>query len=261
MSFVIRNTKEDKPRFLRCGVYGETSVGKTWFAASFPRPFFFSVGAESGISSLSQLPYAVDYALIESTADMRQAVSLFRDKYKEKDWRTAVIDTASVYGRFISMEQSHYGDYAMDQQKWGKVLGHLLNIRDVVHNCECHVVWVFHPDDEKSGDIIIKRRPRLVGQARQEIIQTLGLLCYMDRYEKPAEVDEKGNVTKDGETVRRLFVKCPNNMNPQFEVKNWYEGALKSTCYKPFFNVLAKELAPQHITSLLDPEPAVVESK
>lgn len=252
MTLVIRNTKQDSPRFLRMAVYGDTGVGKTTLAGTFPRPFFFTVGAESGISTLTQLEKGIDYALIESIRDMNEALAMFKREYKARDWRTAVVDTVSVYGRLVSMEESHHGEIQMEQSKWMKVLGHLLNIRDVLHNCEVHVVWVFHADDRKSGDFILQREPKLVGQARNEIIQTCGLVCYLDRVEQDAKKNEKGEVVEPAQTIRRLWTRCPGDMRPQFVFKSWYENVLTDTCYVPDFATLAKRLAPKHIQSLIE---------
>jgi hypothetical protein len=252
MGLVIRNTKEDKPRFLRMGIYGNTGVGKTTTASTFPRPFFFSVSAESGISSLASIEKGVDYALIESRRDMEDALQMFKKDYKAKDWRTAVIDTATIYGRFVSMEESRHGEISMDQAKWMKVLGHLLNIRDVLHTCECHVVWIFHVDERKSGDFILGIGPKLVGQANAEIVQTLGLLAYMDRVEIPAVKNDNGETIEEARTVRGLWVRCPAEMSPKFAFKSWYEKVLPLPCYAPDFAVLAKYLAPKYIQSLID---------
>lgn len=252
MGLVIRNTKDDEPRFLRMGVYGVTGCGKTTLASTFPRPFFFSVSAESGISSLTSIEKGVDYALIESRRDMEDALQMFKRDYKTKDWRTAVIDTATIYGRFVSMEESRHGEISMDQAKWMKVLGHLLNIRDVLHTCECHVVWVFHVDERKSGDFVLGYGPKLVGQANAEIVQTLGLLCYMDRIEKDPVKNENGEVIEPARTVRRLWVRCPAEMSPKFAFKSWYEQVLTEPCYKPDFATLAKHLAPKYIQSLIE---------
>jgi len=252
MGLVIRNTKEDKPRFLRMGIYGNTGVGKTTTASTFPRPCLFSVSAESGISSLASVEKGVDYALIESRRDMEDALQMFKKDYKAKDWRTAVIDTATIYGRFVSMEESHHGEISMDQAKWMKVLGHLLNIRDVLHTCECHVVWVFHVDERKSGDFILNIGPKLVGQANAEIVQTLGLLAYMDRVEKDVVKNENGDIIEEARTIRRLWVRCPSEMSPKFAFKSWYEKVLTQPCYAPDFAVLAKYLAPKYIQSLVE---------
>lgn len=255
MAIIIRNTKEDKPGYLRLAVYGDLGVGKTTFAATFPRPFFLSVGAEQGISSLTQLPYPVDYALITSQRDMIEALDYVKANYEKKKWATVVVDTASVYGRFVSMEESRHGIVNMDQQKWMKVLGHLLNIRDVLHNLPLHVVWVFHAEDEKNGEVVLKRRAKLVGQARVEILQTCSIVGYLERYQTEEEKDEKGTVVKPSETIRQFWVRCPPNASPPFEYKCWYEQVLVKPKYIPHFMVLAKYLAPHHITPLCEVVP------
>lgn len=252
MSIIVRNTKQDDPPPLRIAVYGEGGAGKTTFAGTFPHPFIFAMGSESGISSLSQLDNESDYALINTVEDMMEALLLFKSEYKQRGWRTAVFDTASTYGRYCSMQESGYGARAVEFPGWMRILGHFLNCRDVVHQCNVHVVWVLHVEDIKSGDVVLRRGPRLVGQAKTEILQTCGLLCYLDKTERAEQRNEKGEITAPAQTVRRLWVKCPEGTFPAFETKSWYEQVLTAPCYVPTFERLARELCPaegrKHIT-------------
>jgi hypothetical protein len=254
---LIQNTKAGKPGPLRCIVYGETKVGKTTFAGTFPKPFFFAMGNEAGIASLSQLPTGADYTLINSTDDMDNAVRYFKDHYKEIDpvdgkqkWRTAVVDTATIYARMVTMVESEYGTTAVEYHKWNKILGYFLNIRDVLHACDVHVVWVMHTDDQMLGDVVLKRRPKLVGAARGEIMATCGLIAYLDKKE---EMGVDANGKPEMKTTRYLWVQCPQGVSPVFEVGSWYDQVWDRPCYVPHFDVLAKRLAPpaperQHIT-------------
>jgi hypothetical protein len=252
MALTVRNTKLDKPPPLRMCVYGASGSGKTTLAGTFPKPFFFCMGAEVGISSLNQLDYASDYVLINTDEDMLEAVTMFKNEYKQHGWRTAVIDTATVYARYCTMQESAYGTKSMEFTNWMHILGKFLNIRDVVHQCDVHVVWVLHMDEIKSGDIVLRYGPKLPGQAKGEIIQTCGLLCYLDKIEKSEVKDEKGVIVTPAATIRRLWVKCPEGTSPAFETKSWYEQVLTAPCYTPSFERLARELAPkegkQHIT-------------
>lgn len=259
MTLTLRNTRQDKPPPLRVGIYGDSGVGKTTFAGSFPKPFFFSMGAEVGISSLTQLDQAADYVLINSVADMMEGLEMFEKNYKGPDgkhrWRTAVIDTATVYGRFCTMQESYYGTEKIEYTQWMKILGHFLNIRDVLHRCDCHVVWVFHCDDIKSGDVVLRRGPKLVGQAKAEILQTCGLLCYLEKTDKlvPEERNPDGSLKTEAkvDVVRKLWVRCLEGTVPAFETKSWYEQVLTHPCYQPTFEKLSSYLAPkdgrQHI--------------
>jgi hypothetical protein len=164
-----------------------------------------------------------------------------------------VIDTATLYGRMVSMLISRYGEIKMEYPHWAKVLHHFLKVRDVLHNCDVHVVWVLHDDYQTSGDVVIERHPKLVGAALKEITQTCGLLAYLDKIDLSEKKDEHGAVVAPARTIRRLWVRCPGDEEratdePRFETKNWYENVLKDPCYVPTFDKLAGLLAPKHIT-------------
>lgn len=248
MTLNIRNTKTDKAEPLRLGVYGDAGCGKTTLGGTFPKPFFFAMGNESGISALSQIDNPCDYALINSPADMDEAVRFFVNHYQERGWRTAAVDTATLLGRMVHMLESDNGNTSMEFTKWTKVLLRILGWRDAIHSCNVHVVWTFHADDVKNGEIIFRRAPKLIGAALKEIIQTLGLLGYLDKYEQEEKKDESGKIIQEQKTIRRFWLKCPASFDVAFEVKNRYENILTALCYAPNFDVLAKFLAPKHIT-------------
>lgn len=252
MGLIIKNTKLDSPEPIKVAVYGRHKVGKTTFAGTFPNPFFFTVGNETGISSLTQLEASCDYAVINGIEDMQAALRYWKENYKAKGYRTAVVDTVTVYGRMVSNQLSDYGRIKMEHQGWAQVLSHLLNIRDVLHSSDAHVVWVFHADEVRGGgDVVIGTRPKLVGQALNEILQTVGLIAYLDKFETQESTDTDG-VVQPAQTIRRLWTKCPASMTPQFEVGSWYDQVLTAPCYAPDFKVLARFLAPEngkkHIT-------------
>jgi len=221
-------------------------------AGTAPKPFFFAMGKESGIASLSQLENESLYTLINNTEEMIRALAWFQENYKAKGLRTAVVDTVTLFGRMAQMELTDYGRQTMEHRHWMKFLSYFLNIRDCLHSCDVHVIWVFHDDEVKSGDLVMKRAPKLAGQALKEILQTCGIIAYMDKIELSAKKDENGNIVAPAETVRRFFTKCPEEFKPPFEAGTWYDQVLTHGCYYPSFQALAKFLSPEtgrkHIT-------------
>lgn len=248
---IIKNTKQDPPGRLRMIVYGAGGVGKTTCAGSFPKPFFISVGSEAGINVLTQLDQECEYTLVTNRESMENACRYFAANYKQKGWLTCVIDTVTLYGRILQMEESGYGSYAIQHNGWMRILGFFLNMRDLIHNCDVHVVWVMHDDESKGseGGLVQHLAPKLIGSALKEIGQTCDLIAYLERVERAAQKNEKGELVKAAETVRRLWLRCPDNKTPGFTVKNRFEQALPDPCYKPSFASLMERLAPKHITA------------
>ena len=244
MALQVRSTKQDAPGPLKLAVYGQTKAGKTFLAGTFPSPFIISLGAESGIATLTQQEQEAFYVTVSSIAEMNEALDLFKGQYRERKWQTAVIDTVTLFGRMVQMELTQNGARSMEHRDWMKFLLQFLNVRDVLHSCGVHVVWVFHVDEVKVGDSTVGLKPKLAGQAQKEILQTVGIIAYLDKLELPAVRDEKGEITKPAQTVRRLWTKCPEDFRPPFEAGSWYDGPLEKGLYKPSFDELMKYLAP-----------------
>lgn len=228
----------------------------TYAAGTFPSPFFFSLGVESGIATLSQLEQEAMYVTINTMAEMVEATRMFKADYKAKGWRTAVVDTVTLFGRMVQMELTDGGKRGMEHRDWMKFLLQFLNLRDALHSCDVHVVWVFHVDEVQSGDVVMRLKPKLAGQAQKEILQTVGIIAYLDKIELNAVRNEKGDVLEAGRTVHRLWTKCPEDVRPPFEAGSWYDGPLSADLpgqpprmykglFKPDFNELMKYLAPR----------------
>lgn len=260
MPLQLRNTKQDKPPPLRMILYGKIKVGKSTMAATCPKPFFISIGQEQGVSSLQspppthELPNGVDYVFASTPEEVREGAKLFEAECAKPEprWRTCVLDTISVLSRFLQMKESAYGQVPIEQHKWNKILGVFLNIRDILHNTNGHVVWVCHEEEERDGrdGPIIRVAPKISGQAYKEIAGTCGLIARLTAEEVTKEVEEtneKGEVVGKKtvqETQRALFTKCFTSIKPRYEAGSWYEGALHEGWYVPHFNALAKRLAP-----------------
>lgn len=249
MTVTVRSTKGEPGR-LRMVVYGQGGVGKTTFAGSFPKPFFISVGSESGVNVLTQMEQECEYVLVTNRTEMEEACRYFKENYQKEGWLTCVIDTATIYGRILQMEQSNYGAYQIQHNGWLQVLGHFLNMREMIQTCDVHVVWVLHDDEAKNADggLVEHVGPKLVGQALKEIMQTCDLVGHLTREEVAEKKDDKGTIIQAAQTVRRLWLRCPNNLSPSFTVKNRFEKVLTAYCYQPYFKNLMAHLAPTHIT-------------
>lgn len=225
--------------------YGHTKKGKTNMAGTFPHPFFFSFGVESGIASLSSAANEAHYVSINSIQETQDAVSWFRENYEKREYRTAVVDTVTLLGRMVEMELTKHGEIPMEFTGWAKYLAFFLKLRDALHSCNVHVVWVFHVDEVMSGDVLVRMRPKLAGKARQEILQCCGIIAYQDTIEVDAEYNEQGQLVKPARTAYRLFTRCPENARVKFEVGTWYDKVLTSQVYYPSFDALAEHLAPR----------------
>jgi len=242
----IRNAKDDQALPLRVAVYGHTKTGKTHFISTFPKPFIMATGSEAGVASLAGKD--VDYAFVSTAEEAIGVVKWFKDNYKKKGYRTFGVDTTTVLGRLFQMQSTRYGENSMEFRDWTKFLAAFLNIRDTLHTCDAHVIWTFHVDEVRSGDILLRLGPKLAGASLKEILQTCGIIAYLEKAVKPAQYEGDKQIAPE-QDVRKLWVRCPIDQAPHFEAGTWYDEALaESPCYVPSFEAFMKRLAPKYVT-------------
>lgn len=246
MDLKVRNAKTDVALPLRMALYGELKTGKTTFISTCPKPFIMSVGAEAGVASLGGKD--VDYAFVNTAEEAVATVRWFKENYKKRGYRTFGIDTTTVLGRIFNMQFTKYGEASMEYRDWTKFLAAFLNIRDTIHTCDVHVVWNFHVDEVRSGDIVLRYAPKLQGASLKEILAACGVIGYLEKSVQPARYDGEALVEPEKD-VRRLWVRCPTDQTPSFMAGTWYDDAFaESPCYLPTFDTLMKRLAPRYVT-------------
>lgn len=264
-------------------LFGKTKAGKTWFAAGAPRPVFLSASDERGWSALPSHPNWKNITILpipripemeelggaaqpvpenyhakagvardDIIGDMQAALQRVEREWKQRDWRTVVIDTASIYARNVVSQLSNYGR----DQMWGKgggqwslVQQHIANIRNVVSRLPLHVIWLFHVDAKESDAGIVQRAPALVGKNYEVIIAPSVVICGFIEREDVMVTDAEGKpVLENGapkiETVRGIYTKCPSYKTPPFDCGCRFEHLLPENGYmKPEWAAFAKYLA------------------
>jgi hypothetical protein len=137
----MKITKGKQTRAQRVVIYGVESVGKSTFAAQFPRPFFFDV--EGGTAHLN-----TDRGEIEDAADLEKSIR----EYISSDYQTLIIDSIDWAERLLvdqllaehkkkSVEDFGYGKgYVMAAEKMVR----LLSLLDLAIDAGKNVVLIAH---------------------------------------------------------------------------------------------------------------------
>jgi len=258
-------------------IYGPTKVGKTWFSATAPRPVFISASQERGWSALPSHPNYENITILpvplvegqeelggnvktlpkdyratkkpDLIVDIRRAIERVANEYQTRGWRTVVIDTATVLSGMFVSQLSEYGKREMGGKgggQWNTLTQELTLIRNTLQGLPLHVIWTFH---EMMDDDARKLKPALTGKNYNTVIApAVRLTCYLTREDVAVE-DEVGNPVMDENgrqklvTERSLWIRCPSNKQPAFEVGNSFEHLFsESPNYLPHWDSLAKRL-------------------
>jgi hypothetical protein len=260
---------------LTMAIHGDAKSGKTWLAATFPRPVFISAAPERGWTALPahpnwpnitvlpcplipgqeqitgdpSAPPPPDWALVKDDkrrlpiADMEYIVlRRIREEYQQRNWRTVVIDTTTIYDEMVVSQLSDYGKIEMGGKgggQWNVVKQHMLNMVNALQTLPLNIVWVFHSKYIKTGDIVLKVEPAAVGSHWEKVFApTVRIIAYLKKEET---LDQ---ATGEMQTTRALLLKCPPNINPPVVAGGNFEHLFqgKDWCLKPHWDSLAQRL-------------------
>jgi len=150
--------------------YGDTRSGKTWFAATFPRPFIFADVIESGYKSIKTMDrdqwFEPDVAPIirgvENMGDVANEMPKVDALIAQGRVHTLVFDAFSFYTDFFLAQLLKLQTKPDNRQAYGQLGVHLREIRTTLHSRGKNVVWsclAKHPETEDP-----KGRPMIPGQ-------------------------------------------------------------------------------------------------
>jgi hypothetical protein len=266
-------------------VQGVSKVGKTWFAGTMPHPVFIAAAQERGWLALPSHPNWKNITVLpvplipgqEEIAAVRRPVATkwkakgtqernpifdmeqvilprIRDEYKERGWRTVVIDTTTLYAGMVVSQLSDYGKKSMwgqgEMNQWNLVQQHIYNIRNALHGLPLHVVWLFHTKglENKQGKVV-KLVPELQGRSYDRVIApAMRIEAYLDKVDEYEQDSEGNNIIDEATgsprliTKRRLWTSCPPDADIPFTAGSSFEHLLPGGCFKPDWAGFAKRL-------------------
>lgn len=181
-------------------VYGMGGVGKTTFAATFPKPLLLDF--ENGAKYFGERGISVDVA---NMADWFTNDDFHQLKEALANYETIIIDpigeamdklinTKLIQGK--KYRQDGTGDLTM--AGWGEVKRRMRNFIKWLRDTQKNVVLVAHVD-EKQDDQHFIRRPLMATKLSDELVTMVDVVAYMGTV---PQTDDEGNTT----TKRVLFL-------------------------------------------------------
>jgi len=176
----IQNTKNyPKVPTLMMMVYGQGGVGKTTFAASFPKPLLLDF--ENGAKYFGERGIEVDVAVFKTWPTLDEKRQL-RDSVK--NYETIIVDPIGeamdklMESDTISGNKNRQANGDLTMAGWGSVKKEMRNFIKFLRDTGKNVVLVAHVD-ERTDDEQIVRRPMIATKLSQELVNMVDVVGYM----------------------------------------------------------------------------------
>jgi hypothetical protein len=174
---------------VRLGIQADSGEGKSWAAATFPNPTFYSMDRGLigllGRSDIYELPFYdakfVDNLVRRKSGEppnVRDAVyNHLRDEGpKFKPEQTAVLDALSdleiAFDRQIKLEPVYTDNGKIDKYAdWRRKINYFDDLATLIKSLPCSVILICHEqvDRDSKGELNGKVKPMLTGQAGDKI--------------------------------------------------------------------------------------------
>lgn len=140
------------PKNITMMTVGASRAGKTHFAATFPRPVFFSEATERGWTTIAhmdpELFYEKDFTpvvwKIEDPRDMMDNIITLESTLKKDPnafW-TVVIDSVTFYAEMKFTDLDRQSDAKDKRQTYGDLAAHMRYVMIQIHRLPINVVWI-----------------------------------------------------------------------------------------------------------------------
>ena len=160
---------------IKAVIYGASGSGKTYFAATAPKPIFAS--AEAGLLSTMSLKKKIDYVEIKSVADL---AGMLRDlKADTRGYETVIIDSISEINDICKDKIESDKKRSMQIQDWGELGKIIRKILRGFRDLDMHVIFIAQEKIVNDADKIDKRVPMLNGKSATEIAYFMDVSGYI----------------------------------------------------------------------------------
>lgn len=234
-------------------VYGQPGIGKSTMALSAPNPVLFDF--DGGVQRVN-VAFQCPTLQVKNWEEAVQALEELRSG--EVPCNTIVIDTAGKMLDFMSDyiirndSKMRMRDGSLSLKGYGARKVMFVNFLREVSMMGKNIVFVAHEREDKDGETKIVR-PEIGGSSAGDLMKELDLVgyvqavgsdrtvywtpqekfyakntCNLPSWQKiPVIVDENGNVTKQNDTLQKVFVYYENNVKKIEETRKRYNELLE----------------------------------
>jgi len=181
----IKNTVKDYEDVasLNLLVYGVGGVGKTTFAATFPKPILFDF--ENGAKYFKQRGISLDVVRMEKwfkTEEKRELIEMV------KDYETIIFDPIGeameklIKSDEITGTKYRQADGSLTMNGWGKVKDEMRTMLKWARDTGKHVIIIAHDADAPlaGSEGAIKKVPLIATKLDAELVNMVDVVAYLD---------------------------------------------------------------------------------
>lgn len=204
-------------------IYGKSNTGKTWLAATFPKPLLYLQIGDDGANTIAKVK-GVKIIHINTVEDLKTVAEELR---KDKKYKTVVVDTFSmvvtewtsqkVVSKGKRMTQQNWGELKTDTEEQVKAWAKVAKSKIVVLNCHESMDTIEGMEDEIAPD----GRPSVSKGARTYLEGMANFGIHTVKIQK--EVENK----KDGSTKTVIKYAADIGPNPYYWTKLQIDPGIK----------------------------------
>lgn len=162
---------------IKAVIYGKSGAGKTYFAASAPKPIFAS--AEGGLLATMNHKKKIEpikYVEIKELKDLKDLLMFLKEG--KHDFQTVVIDSITEINEIIKDGIEKKAGRGMQLKDWGDLAKAIKIILRGFRDLNMHVIFIAQQKEEKDGDVVLSIVPNLNGKAANEIAYFMDIVAY-----------------------------------------------------------------------------------
>ena len=175
------------------GLYGDSGAGKTWLAASAPKPVVL-LTEQNGEQSLRLSNPGASYVVVRNAEGVRDFLRMAQDgTLAQQGFETLVIDGLTEIQQLIRDEISlRKGGDEFSISDWGELTDKMRKLMRLLRSLASryHVVCTMLADEEFAGEVK-HVKPSFQGKKlANEVMQFFSAVGYV--YKRPAKGEENG---------------------------------------------------------------------
>ena len=212
--------------------YGATGVGKTRWAATWPKPFFVSAKVENGYETVEgmtihsrELFYEKNFKprnrYVSTPEECKAALTEAEGLVNKGEVKTIILDSLTFYAEAYVHALTQNGMSGWDV--WRELKAHIRDLIVTLHKLDCNVIWLALANElDDSGGILIGGK--FTAQAIPAMVSNV---LYFSSQKRGKEQQYKIHTKPHGKWVAKVRMAGPD-----------FPSTLPGTTYRDFVQAL-----------------------